>query len=404
MKTFAYTGYDAAGKAQGGLVEAIDLKQAREKMAAAGIFIEQINPADLSSSRGLFARRNRFPRAQRAVFYGELASLLKSGLPLVKALEIMLRSPDLSSAAALVANIRDKVREGGSLVSSITSVAGDLLPAETSFIAAGEKSGELVLTLKSLEDFIEEEIRLREKIATALIYPAIIVALALGIAVGLLGFTVPRLAHVLSDEMKISLPFFTRMMLGLGKAFVQAGPFLLAAFGAVLLVVWRMISRSADLQARLDRRLFSMPIIGKCYANLAALRFARTLTLLLRGGVGLVESVSLAGAATGSISIRLQSVTAAEEIKNGASLSDAVGRVFPLGSLLAGIIQIGENSGALEEVLQNAEERYQSKWEQQLAKVMAWLEPALILGVGVFVLLVVVSILLPILSLNRQIM
>jgi len=404
MKTFAYTGYNAAGKTQKGLVEAIDLKQAREKMVAAGIFIEAINPAELTPNRGIFARRNQFTRAQRAVFYSELASLLKAGLPLVKSLEIMLRSPDLTSAAALIANIRDKIREGGSLAESITAVAGDMLPAETSFIAAGEKSGELVGTLKSLADFIEEEMKLREKIATALIYPAIIIVLALGIAVGLLGFTVPRLAHVLSEEMKISLPFFTRMMLGLGKAFVQVGPFLLVALSATVLIVWRMVRRRPDFQEKLDRRLFSMPVIGKCYATLTALRFARTLALLLRGGVRLVESVTLAGNATGSASIRLQSALAADEIKNGASLSAAVGRIFPLGPLLAGIIQIGENSGALEDVLQNAEERFQAKWEQSLSKIMAWLEPALILGVGLFVLLVVVSILLPILSLNRQIM
>jgi general secretion pathway protein F len=204
--------------------------------------------------------------------------------------------------------------------------------------------------------------------------------------------------------MKVALPLFTKVMIGVGQAFIQFGPFLFAVGVAAFFSAWRIIRRRPDYQIAFDRRLFSAPVIGKCYTTLVALRFARTLALLLRGGVGLVESVALSGSATGSSAIRAQSILAAEEIKNGAGLSEAVGRVFPLGPLLTGIIQIGENSGALEDVLQNAGERFRAKWEQQLARIMAWLEPLLILGVGLFVLLVVVSILLPILSLNRQIM
>lgn len=404
MKTFAYTGYDRAGKTQKGLIEAVDIKQAREKTAAAGIFAETVQPAELTQSSGTISFRSPFSRAKRAFFYDELSSLMKSGLPLTMALEVMLRAPDLAPAGAIVAGIRDKIREGGSLADSIAAVAGDIHPTETAFIAAGEKTGELAWALKSLADFIKAEMKLRERIITALIYPAIIAALAFAIAVGLLGFTVPRLAQVLSAEMQVSLPLVTRIMIGLGKGFVHTGPFLIAALIAAVFIVRRIILKKQALQIALDRKLFGVPIIGKCYSTLTALRFSRTLSLLLRGGVPLVESVSLAGNAAGSCSISAQSAREAEAIKNGSSLSEAVGRIVPLGPLLSGVIQIGENTGALAQVLKSAEERYQDKWEQQLARIMAWIEPGLILCVGLFVLLVVISILLPILSLNRQIM
>jgi len=404
MKTFEYTGYDTGGKIRKGLIEALDKKQAREKLSADGILAETVTPADPAQNEENFKLRNPFSRAIRAVFYGELASLLHAGLPLSSALEVMIHSPDLASTRSRIAGIRDKIREGNSLAGAISAIGRGIHPAETSFITAGEKSGELPWALKNLADFMEEEIKLRERIVTALIYPAIIITLALAIAVGLLGFAMPRLTQVLSAEMNITLPLITRIMIYLGKAFAKFGPILLIATGAVIFMAWRSVSRSVEYKIAMDRKLFSMPIIGKCYTTLSALRFARTLALLLHGGLPLVESVNLAGQSTGSFSIQAQSRRETEAIRNGSSLSEAVARINPLGPVLAGIIQIGENTGALEQVLKSAEERLQNQWEQQLARIMAWFEPALILFIGCFVLLVVVSILLPILTLNRQLM
>jgi general secretion pathway protein F len=338
---------------------------------------------------------------------------LRAGLPLSTALDVILRSPDsrlgdnagangITATQGAIALIRDKIREGVSLAEAVASAAAGIHPAETAFIAAGEKTGEMEWTLKNLAEFMEAEAKLRQRVVTALIYPGIIVFLALVIAVGLLGFTVPRLTQVLSAEMNITLPLITRIMIFLGKAFVKLGPILLAMLGLLAFIAWRVTSGKPEYKIVLDRKLFGLPIIGKCYTTLAALRFTRTLALLLRGGAPLVESVNLAGRATGSPAIGAQSQNEAEAIRNGASLSEAVGRITPIGRLLSGTIQIGENSGALEQVLKSAEERFQNLWEQQLARIMAWFEPALILAVGAFVLLVVVSILLPILTLNSQ--
>lgn len=404
MRTFEYRGFDSGGKSRKGLIEALDVKQAREKLTSAGILAEKVHPAELIPSKGIIGERNPFNRDRRALFYRELASLLNAGLPLTGALEAMLRAPDFAAAGTTMAVIRDKIREGAALAAAIAESGNNIHPAETSFIVAGEKSGELEWALTNLAGFMDEETKLRQRVITALIYPSIIVCLALGIAVGLLGFTVPRLTQVLTSEMNISLPLITRIMIGLGRAVVRFGPFLLAAMTALGFAAWRFIMRRPEHKRVVDRFLFNIPVVGKCYTTLAALRFSRTLGLLLRGGVPLVASVDLAGQATGSISIMAQCDREAEAIRNGASLSEALARIYPLGAHLAGIIQIGESSGALERVLKGAEERYQNRWEQQLSRVMAWFEPALILAVGFFVLLVVVSILLPILTLNRQLL
>ena len=404
MITFEYTGYDNAGKTHKGLIEALDKKQAREKLASSGILAKTVTPAEPFKADESIISRNPFSRARRAGFYGELASLLHAGLPLSAALEVLIRSPDLATTKTTIAGIRDKIREGVSLADAISATGRGIHPAEIAFITAGEKSGEIEWTLKNISDFMNEETKLRERIITALIYPAIIIVLALAIAVGLLGFAMPRLTQVISTQMNLTLPLITRIMIYIGEVFAKWGPAFLIAAAAIIFFSWRVLLRKAEYQIALDRKLFSIPIIGKCYSTLAALRFARTLSLLLHGGAPLVESINLAGQSTGSRAVAFQATRESEAVKNGSSLSEAVSRIHPLGAMLSGVIEIGENTGSLEQVLKNAEERYQNQWEQQLTRIMAWFEPALILFVGLFVLLVVVSILLPILTLNRQLM
>ena len=401
MTTYAYNGYDKDGKKQKGLIEASDRKQACEKLAAQGVLPREITPAAQEAGARFFSR-NAFGRARRTLFYSELSSLLRAGLPLSAALEVLLRSHDLAATRGIIAGIRDKIREGAPLAEAIRLSAREMHPAETAFITAGEKSGQLEGTLGSLAAFMGEEIKLRERLITALIYPAIIVAVAAAIAVGLLGFALPRLTRLMGDQSREVLPFITRFMLAAGDFCAQWWPAFIALAAAAAFGFRQFLARRAENRVALDRKLFALPVAGRCYAALVAMRFARTLAILLRGGAPLVESIALAGQATGSRAIMAQAEREAEAVKNGSSLSQAVGRMHPLGEMLSGIIEIGENTGALDQVLQGAGERYHSVWEQQLARVMAWLEPALILGVGLFVLLVVIAILLPILNLNRM--
>lgn len=398
MKTFEYRGFDAAGRARRGLIEAVDLKQAREKAVAAGVFTEQVSAIDSDRPGG----RSGFSRTARAFFYAELAALLRAGLPLAGALDLMTRTPGPSGRSVAVAAIRDRIREGSPLARAMGSLDAGVHQAEIAFIAAGEKTGELEWTLKSISEFMEADAKVRQRLATALVYPAIIVCLAVAVAVGLLGFTVPRLTQVLSADMNVSLPLVTRATMAAGRAMVRFGPCALALAAAAAVAAARILSRRPDYRVALDKWIYGLPLVGHGYAVLSAMRFARTMALMARGGVPLVESVDLAGQATGSAYIRLQAGREAEAIRNGASLSEAVGRIPPLAPILAGIIQIGENSGALAQVLAGAADRCQNEWDQRLSRVMAWFEPLLILLVGLFVLAVVLSILLPILNLNRQ--
>ncbi len=403
MITFEYKGYDASGRAQKGLIEAPDLKQAREKLAESGVLTESLAPAG-SRTGYRWLRKQRFSVEQRVGFYQELAALLSSGFPLVSALDVLIQSPDMGGLQPFLANVRDKIREGSSLAEALCAAGGEIGQHEKALVAAGERAAALDQMLERLAEFMEEQNRLREQILTALIYPAILMVVAGIVAFGLLGFALPRFGQLLLDQTRVAIPLLTRIMIRAGHIVALWGIPCLVLVGAMLALGVRRLRRDAAWGCALDRRRFGLPIIGRGYTLLVSLRFARTLSLLLRGGVPLIDGMILAGDATGSAWVSSLAAREADAVRHGASLTQALRRIPPFATSLAGWVQVGEASGSLERMLENAGKRFQQQWDRYLLRRLAFLEPALILLIGGFILLVVLAVLLPIVSLNQSLM
>ena len=404
MRTFAYKGFDSAGAVRRGLIEAQDLKEAREKLMARGVLPQQVSPSESVAGSLLSSRRGiSFKAESRVAFYRELGVLLGAGLPLVSAMEILMESPELGVSPSLLAGVRDRIREGASLATALSVMAPYIKPYEKAILEVGEKSGNLEAMLERLALFLEEQEHLREKIVSALIYPAIILAFAMVVAVVLLGFVVPAAASVITEQSdKLQLPILTRMMMMIGRGLLFGLPIvmLIGLFGRSYLKK-RMLAEPA-LRYRLDQWLFQVPLVGRGYTIAANLRCARTLSILLQGGVGLVDALALAGRSTGSVWVAHLMEAEAESIRHGSSLADAVRRIPPLSRSLPAWIQAGEASGALERLLDTAGNAYQHQWNRYVSRTLSWLEPVLILAIGIFVLLVTLSVLLPIISLNKM--
>jgi general secretion pathway protein F len=400
MRTFDYRGFDGGGARRRGLVEATDLKEAREKLAACGILAERLSPAG-GGRRAPASGQASLPADQRVVLYRELGVLLAAGLPLVSALDILIQSPELGAATVLLAGARDRVREGAGLAAALKAAGAPLATYEEAILEVGERAGDLDDILERLAAFLEEQQRLRERIVSALIYPAIIFGFALCVAVVMLGFVVPSAAKLLMQEARVQLPLLTRVMIGVGRVLVWGLPLALAAGTFAVLVLRRRLAADPALRRRLDRALFGLPVIGRGYRVIVNLRCARTLAMLLKGGVPLLEALPLAGRTTGSAWVAEQMLAEAEAVKHGSSLADAIRRVPVLAASLPAWIQAGEASGALEKLLDTAGDSYQHQWNRFSARMLSVMEPVLIALIGAFVLLVVLSVLLPIVSLNR---
>lgn len=401
MTTFAYKGYDASGRPQSGLIEAADPKDARKRLAARGILPETLQAAGGSAARR-GAPKSAFVADVRTMFYRELAALLGSGVALVPALDVILQAPELDQARTLLAAVRDAVREGQSLRAALAAASAQVTPFEQAVVEVGERTGGMAEALARLATFLEEQEKLREKLATALLYPAVVVSLALVIGGLVLAFMLPLVGRMFA-EAHLELPWLTRALLAGGRAAGLALLLLAVAGVAGAAALRNRLRTDAALRLRVDRRIFALPLVGAGWRNLTSLRFVRVLGLLLERGVGLIESVPLAGRASGSAWLADCARRETEAMGQGKPLVEVIRGIRPLHPSLAAWVQAGEAGGNLIGLLDNAAQRFQQRWERLASRGMLVLEIGLTVAVGLFVALIALAVLLPVLQMNKGI-
>lgn len=394
MKAFEYKGLDRSGRRCRGLVDAVNVKDARERLARQGVLAENVDPVGAG-----FGRLNA---GERAVFYREIASLLKSGMTQERALDMLLQAPGDSQRALAIAVLRDRIKEGSSLAAALPALGSGVTAFETALVETGEKSGGVEQAMEQLAVFLEEQDKLKDRVQSALIYPSIVVGLGICVAIVMLGLLLPKTQDLLKGS-TAPLPVLTRFMMAMGAVVMRWGPLALAVVLAVVVYVRYRLRRDAAWRLGFDRRMFGVPLVGHGYALLAGCRFARTLSVLIQGGVSLIDGLVHAGRATGSAWIADLAEKEADAVRHGANLSDAVARIPPLSVTLPGYIKVGEASGGMDRLLAGAADRLQAQWDKLVARGLNLLEPVLILAIGGFVLLVTLSVLLPILSFTRMV-
>lgn len=391
MKTYSYKGFDRDGKACRGLVEALTRKEAREKLAGRAILAEHVFPT---------GARVRLSSEVRSLVYRELAALLRAGMPMVRGLDILVSSPELSAYSGALAGIRDRITEGQSLADSLAAGSSSVSVFERAIVEASEAAATVPSMLDHLASLLEEEDQLRNKVRSALIYPALVVVVGVIVAGVMLGVLIPRTETILQYGHG-TLPALTRWVMVAGRAMLRWGGFGLLVALMGLLVHRRKLRDDEAYAVAWDASGFRWPVYGRAREIVVNLRFARTLSMLLRSGVSLMDGVLLAGRAAGSPAVAAATKREAESIRHGASLSEALRRVPALAGSLPGWIQVGEASGELPDLLESASRRYADAWDRFSQRTLSMLEPLLLLAVGGFVLLITVAVLLPVLQLTQ---
>jgi len=391
MKTYEYKGFSREGQASKGLIEALSIKEARDRLLGDGILAERIS---------VTGRRQVLGLGDRAILYRELSSLLGAGFPLVKAFDVLIASPDMVGSNILMAGVRDRVKEGSSLADALSETSKSVTPFESAVIQSAERSATVETMLERLASFLEEQEKLRDRIMSALLYPSIVFTLGVCVAMVGLGYLIPK-ARDMMTAMQLPLPALTRFMIAFGSVVIKWGWLLLVAVGFTAYSFTKKLAADPDFRVEWDRRLFRFPLIGKGRTLLVNVRFARTMAVLIRGGVSLIEAVILSGRATGSPWIGRLAEGAAESVRHGSNLADAIRKIPPLSGSLPGWLQVGEASGNVDCLLDSAGQRFQSQWDRYIGMSISLLEPLLIVIIAVFALLIILSILMPIISLTQ---
>ncbi len=395
MKTFLYRGYDKSGVRARGMVEALHAKDAREKLAARGILTEDL----ATSSARAAADRGRFTAEKRAALYREIGALLRAGVPVVAALDLLMDAHPDSRAGRILAGLRDRVREGESFAVAMPGVMPEISTFEVALLQGGQRTGKLGEMLDQMASYLEEETRLRSGILSALLYPLLVVALALVVGIIMITAILPRLAGLFAES-GVALPATTKILIWFGGAGRVPAILALVAFALAVFGVFYRFKRSAR-RAHWERHFRRLPLIGQGYRLVVTIRFVRTLVMLLRGGVALVDALPLAARATGSDWLAAEMQRGSESVRQGRSVPEVLAESPWIGNSLPAWYRAGEASGDLTGLLDQAARRYQEQWETLLQRFIRLVEPILIIAVGVVVLIVALAILQPILSLNQ---
>jgi len=369
---------------------------ARQQLRERGLVPLEVHPVASAPAAGRGgARMGR----ERALILRQMAALLKAGLPLEEVLSLAADQSDSRRVNRPLASIRARVLEGQSLSDAMAEQPA-LFPAMyTRSIAAAEQAGKLDFVIARLARHAERRLALSRSVSVALVYPLLLALISLGVVWGLLGFVVPRVVSVFeySDQ---QLPLMTRSLLEI-SSFVSSYGLLVLLVLVALAFAGAALLRLPGPRMRVDRALLKLPLAGGLVRAQAAALFARTLAILVSSSVPAVEALKAASEVVSNRKVRADLEAAAARVREGASISAAMQPIEWLPPLTRRLIHGGEQAGELGDMLEHAAELQESDLQDAGQVLMAVLQPALILLVGLVVLYIVLAILLPIMNMSQ---
>lgn len=402
MPLFQYKAASNTGDVVEGEMEAASQEAVIRHLQSQGhipIRAEEVTRAAVAEQptvRSLFQRRAG--RADVDVFTIELATLLRAGLPLDKALEMLVAIAERPAFRGVLEQLLEDVRGGAFLSAALESHGRLFSRFYRNMVRAGEASGALDAALERLAAFMDRSRELRDSILAALLYPVVLTVVGVLSLVVILGVVIPKISEMF-DEAGQQLPWFTQAVVATGS-FVESywWAITLACVGLYMLLRRQYAHPAGRL--RWDSRLLRLPLVGSLVERLEAARFTRTLGTLLGNGVPLLDAIAIAKEVVANQVIAEGIRRVSERVRQGEGLARPLteSRVFP--PLAGHLMQVGEESGNLEAMLMQLAQIYEREVQSALRRLVAVLEPALILGLAVVIATIILSIVVAIFSIN----
>ncbi len=401
MTAFRYEAIDGGGRKKRGTVEADSLRRARREVLAAGLTPLSIGEVE---SRAFLQLRKGSPPPKKAEVIAatrQLATLVEASMPVEEALAAVAAQMEGSEAARVLTAVRTRVVEGWRLSKALGEHPKAFSGLYQGIVASGETSGDLGTVLSRLADMQERNQQMAQKAQQALIYPACIFVVAIGVVWALMTFVVPRMVEQFSRMDGINLPWPTRIVIGASDLIGDWGWLILLLLIGAGVLVWRL-RKNPQSRLRTDRLLLRTPVVGKLIRELDAARFARTLSTLFAAGAPLLEALEGARRTLTNTYISQEIAAASTQVREGASLAAAIRRAGVFPPIMASMIAAGERSGTLPDMLARTAQQMEAGFETATTTALRLLEPAVIVLLGLIVMLIVLSIMLPILQINQM--
>ncbi len=397
QQTFAYTALDASGTRRAGAIDAESREAAVARLAAEGRFVLEIGASSrrqAASEPGASSRGRQPSRQDLALFTRRLADLASAGLPLDRVLQVVADQSESGVLKHLSEDALSDVRSGMPISQALSKHPKYFGSVFTQTLRAGEASGQFGEVASRLADYQEKEVTRRGQVTSALVYPGVLATTSLGVIVFLITFVLPRLSGVFA-EMGDDLPLTTKALLGASAFVTQNWLVILIVLAGIGVGLRAWLATGAGADAR-DRFLLSAPIIGPVVQKATVSRFARVLGTLVYGGVPILEALEIAGLSA-SNRVFLQSAEAVEsEVRAGRPIAEAMRDTGGFPPVLTHMVGVGEEIGDLPKMLGRVADSLDFEVDTGIRRLVALVEPVIVLSMGTVVGFVVLSVLLPI--------
>jgi general secretion pathway protein F len=407
MPVYDYTALDAKGKNLNGIIDADGEAAARQKIRAAGhypVSLRLLKSNSDSKAEGgqrfnLSQLFTRIKPAEVCIMTRQLATLIGAGFPLVSALESLSAQIGSPGLKKIIASIKGTVVEGSTFANALAKYPNAFSPIYINMVSSGESSGTLEIVLERLADMTEKQEALKARMFTAMIYPLCIMAISALIVSLLLVYVTPKIMSMF-ENMKQELPLPTQILVGTSDLF-KAYWWVLVILIIALLFSMRAIYRNEKGRRWLDTKALSLPLFGSLVRRFNAVQFTRTLGSLLDNGVSMLPALGIVQNIVGNVFIARVVSDGAMEVSKGQGLGKAldVKKAFP--PMAIQMIQVGEQSGNLEEMLNKVADVFEKEVETTVMRLTALVEPIMLMIMASIVFFIVLAICLPLFEMNQ---
>jgi len=400
MAAFDYMALDSSGAQKKGTLEADSPRQARQILRDKGL-----TPLSIDESAKKHQSKTRFnflspslSTSDLAMITRQLSTLIQSSLPIEEAITAVAQQSEDAKVRSIMSAVRSKVLEGHTLANAMGEFPRAFDQLYRATVAAGEHSGHLDLVMERLADHTENSQAFSQTVKMAMIYPIILLLMAVGVVTGLMTFVVPKIIKVFSGSGQ-ELPFLTRMLVGASE-FIGSYGWLVVLIIGLGVAAFSYGMQQKDFRLRVHKRLLHLPFFKKLVRGYNAARYASTLSILSTSGVPLVEGMKIASQVLSNEYMRIKLNEATVRVSEGMSLNKALSESGYFPPMMLHMIASGEASGQLDSMLERTAKHQERDLQSLVTVIVGLFEPFMLVFMGVSVLLIVMAILMPIIDMN----
>ncbi len=389
MATFKFEVKSPDGKIRTGTIKAKNETEARVRLRA-----ENLTPISLVQQGGAARIYRRVPLKDLQVFTRQFATLVTSGIQIIQCLQMLASASSCEPLRATINQIVDDVNKGRTLAAAMDEHPGAFDKLYRNLIRAGEQSGVLDVVLGRLAIYIEKSVKVRQKVRSAMFYPAMIILVAFAVIAAIMIFVVPKFKSMFNSQGK-ELPGLTQFVVNLSEGFANYWYMMLMGMFIVGFIIYNWAKTEGGKRI-LDHFILSVPVLGGVVQKGAIARFSRTLSTLLASGIPIVEGLEVSARVVNNFDIESAFMESKESITNGKTIAAPLSKHKCIPNMVIQMISIGEQTGSLDSMLSKVADFFEEEVDVAVSTMTTLIEPMLMVVLGVIIAFIVIAMYLPV--------